>query len=173
MSTINARAGLLTLNQSEGPSPTIPTNRERRKGENSWIQKEREQLRQIKKHRPVDPTPSNTGSAISLHRDTERGRKALPSADIDVIPRYRYLMSRYLGSAHRGSRFCAISHSNTTPVENRASLITWSTDYTVCSPTPHSITVLQNRQNKPTKTSHKKQSIGEYSPGPLQVTKFE
>ena len=64
--------------QSEDPSPTIKTNRQKEyKGKNSRRQKGIEKPMPIKKTlallwKCVSLTPSNTGSARSFDRDTER-----------------------------------------------------------------------------------------------------
>ena len=69
--------------QSEDPSPTIPTHRTKEEkvktgGNKKWS----EQLGQLKALalllKLANPTPSNTGSLRSFHRDTDYGIKVLP-----------------------------------------------------------------------------------------------
>ena len=65
-----------------------------------------------------------------------------------------------------------MSHSNTSPVRNRAPLIIRSSSLRcVCSRAPHCRTVLQNWQHKTPKASPKKGSIIEHSPGLPRETK--
>ena len=75
-------------NQFENPSISAPTHRKKEeKGKNSRRQKSNEQLMLIKKAlavllKPSCPRPSNTGSARSFHRDTERERKVLRYCEV-------------------------------------------------------------------------------------------
>ena len=70
------------LYQSEEASPTIPTNRKKEEYSKTVVYKKRseQQLGQQKiigpvLFKPASSTPSNTGSARSFHRDTEKGIK--------------------------------------------------------------------------------------------------
>ena len=94
--------------QSRDPSPTIPTYRQKEeKGKNSWRQKGIKQRRWIKKGlalllKPTSPTPSNTGSARLLHRDTEIGIKVL------LLMRYYKVMQRLSVYCHAARRRISI-----------------------------------------------------------------
>ena len=85
---VTARLGdsdRLTPYQSEDHNRTIPTHRKKKRmGKHQKPKRERAAMK-IKKHFPcletsASPTPSNTGSARSFNRDTERGIKVCDTA---------------------------------------------------------------------------------------------
>ena len=68
--------------QSKDPNPTIPTHGRKEKigktvGDKKWSKQLGQKRELALLLKPTSPTPSNTGSARSLQRDTERIIKIL------------------------------------------------------------------------------------------------
>ena len=70
----------LTPFQSEDPNPTTPTHRKKEEkgktvGYKKWASSKANKNALALLLKPASPTPSNTGSLRSFHRDTEKGTK--------------------------------------------------------------------------------------------------